>query len=71
MPQFVRIHNTFINLDAVRTISVDPSIPQALVTWSAGDDTIYSGEQATRIVNAMAFLAQISLAVPTPPDEPV
>lgn len=71
MAQFVRIHSTFINLDTVRTVLIDPTIPEAIVVWTAGDSTTYSGEQATRIVNAMNFLSQISLAVPNPPDEPV
>ncbi len=70
MAQFVRIGSTFVNLDSVRTITVDANSNQATVTWTAGDEDIYLGQQATNLINAVDYLKQISIAVPTPPDEP-
>lgn len=71
MAQFVRINQTFINLDTIRTVIVDPNTAHVTVTWSAGDFDTYVDEQATNLIAALEYLKQLSLAVPTPPDEPV
>lgn len=65
MSQFVRIGATFINLETVRMVEVNPEIPQVNVTWAYGDTSTFVGDVAVRVMQALETLKSISLALPS------